>query len=69
MSSSSSSLAARDRAALADLLDKLGADAPTCCEGWQTAHLAAHLTVRDRRLDALPGYGMEALPFGAPWRG
>ena len=66
MSSSSLSLAARERAALADLLDRLGPDAPTCCEGWQTAHLAAHLAVRDRRLDAMPGYGVENLPFGAP---
>jgi uncharacterized protein (TIGR03085 family) len=60
------SLAARERAALADLLGKLGPDAPTCCEGWTTAHLAAHLVVRDTRPDALPGYGVEALPFGGP---
>jgi uncharacterized protein (TIGR03085 family) len=58
------SLAARERARLADLLDELGPDAPTCCEGWTTAHLAAHLVVRDRRPDALPGYGAERLPFG-----
>ncbi len=64
MSSSSLSLATRERAALADLLDELGPAAPTCCEGWQTAHLAAHLAVRDRRLDASPGYGAENLPFG-----
>ena len=44
----------RERAALADLLDELGPDAPTCCEGWTTAHLAAHLVVRDRRPDACP---------------
>src|SRR4051812_35302366 len=56
---SSSSLADRERAALADLLEKLGPDAPTCCEGWTTAHLAAHLAVRDRRPDAMPGYGLE----------
>ena len=55
----------RERAALADLLDELGPDAPTCCEGWTTAHLAAHLAVRDRRPDALPGYGREMLPGGA----
>jgi uncharacterized protein (TIGR03085 family) len=60
------SLAARERAALADLLGKLGPDAPTCCAGWTTAHLAAHLVVRDTRPDALPGYGVEALPFGSP---
>jgi uncharacterized protein (TIGR03085 family) len=60
------SLAARERAALADLLAEVGPDAPTCCEGWTTAHLAAHLVVRDRRPDALPGYGAEGLPFGTP---
>ncbi|MCF6746106.1 TIGR03085 family protein [Blastococcus sp. KM273128] len=64
MSASPPSLPARERAALADLLDELGPDAPTCCEGWTTAHLAAHLAVRDRRPDALPGYGLELLPGG-----
>lgn len=59
-------LADRERAALADLLDELGPDAPTCCAGWTTAHLAAHLAVRDRRPDALPGFGVEALPAGRP---
>src|SRR4051794_19226609 len=58
---SSSSLAGRERADLADLLEKLGPDAPTCCAGWTTAHLAAHLVVRDRRPDAMPGYGLEQL--------
>ncbi len=53
------SLAARERAGLADLLDGSGPDAPTCCEGWTTAHLAAHLVVRDRRPDALLGFGVE----------
>src|SRR3712207_9132269 len=56
---SSSSLADRERAELAELLEKLGPDAPTCCAGWTTAHLAAHLVVRDRRPDALPGFGIE----------
>jgi uncharacterized protein (TIGR03085 family) len=60
------SLAARERAALADLLDDLGPDAPTCCEGWTTAHLAAHLAVRDSRPDALAGYGLERLSAGNP---
>jgi uncharacterized protein (TIGR03085 family) len=53
------SLAARERAALADLLGDVGPDAPTCCEGWRTAHLAAHLVVRDSRPDAMPGFGLE----------
>ncbi|WP_104525421.1 TIGR03085 family metal-binding protein [Blastococcus atacamensis] len=61
---SASSLPERERAALADLLETVGPDAPTCCEGWTTAHLAAHLAVRDRRPDALPGYGLEMLPGG-----
>ena len=45
-----------ERRALADLLAELGPDRPTCCEGWTTAHLAAHLVVRDRRPDAMPGF-------------
>ncbi|RBY85621.1 TIGR03085 family metal-binding protein [Blastococcus sp. TF02A-30] len=57
-----SSLAQRERRALADLLSELGPDAPTCCEGWTTAHLAAHLVARDRRPDAMPGYGLEMVP-------
>ncbi|SDD10662.1 TIGR03085 family protein [Geodermatophilus telluris] len=64
MTTSSRSLAARERAALADLLDALGPDAPTCCEGWTTAHLAAHLVTRDRRPDAGPGYALEKMPVG-----
>ena len=61
MTTSSRPLAARERADLADLLDGLGPDAPTCCAGWDTAHLAAHLVVRDRRPDALLGFGLEQL--------
>jgi uncharacterized protein (TIGR03085 family) len=66
VTSSSRPLAERERRALADLLAELGPDAPTCDEGWDTAHLAAHVVTRDRRPDALPGYGVEALPFGRP---
>src|SRR3954452_13681001 len=61
MASSSLAFVASEGADLADLLDELGPDAPTCCAGWTTAHLAAHLVVRDRRPDALPGYGLEQL--------
>jgi uncharacterized protein (TIGR03085 family) len=61
VTSSSRPLAERERAGLADLLAELGPDAPTCCAGWDTAHLAAHLVVRDRRPDALPGFGLERL--------
>lgn len=38
----------REREALCDLLLALGPDAPTLCEGWTTADLAAHLVVRER---------------------
>jgi uncharacterized protein (TIGR03085 family) len=66
VTSSSRPLAERERGALADLLDELGPGAPTCCEGWTTAHLAAHLVTRERRLDALPGYGAEQLGLARP---
>lgn len=49
------SLARAERSALCDLLDELGPDAPTLCEGWQTRDLAAHLVVRERRPDAAVG--------------
>ena len=45
----------RERAALCDLMDRLGPDAPTRCEGWRTTELAAHLHTREHRLDAAPG--------------
>ncbi|MDT0276919.1 TIGR03085 family metal-binding protein [Blastococcus goldschmidtiae] len=61
-SSAAGSLADQERRALADLLAELGPDAPTCCEGWTTAHLGAHLAVRDRRPDAMPGYALEMVP-------
>jgi uncharacterized protein (TIGR03085 family) len=47
-----------ERAALADLLEQLGPDQPTCCEGWTTRDLATHLVVRDRRVDAMPGFAL-----------
>jgi uncharacterized protein (TIGR03085 family) len=66
--STTPSLARSERAQLADLLDELGPDAPTCCEGWDTAHLAAHLVVRDRRPDAMPGFALERFaPLPARW--
>jgi uncharacterized protein (TIGR03085 family) len=67
MSSSSPSFAQRERRELADLLDRLGPGAPTLCDGWDTAHLAAHLVVRDNRPDALLGYGLEAAGVGGPF--
>ena len=53
-----------ERAALADLLEHLGPDQPTCCEGWTTRDLATHLVVRDRRPDAGPGMVLGG-PFSA----
>ena len=47
--------AQRERRALADLFSAVGPDAPTLCEGWRTADLAAHLVVRERRPDAALG--------------
>ena len=44
-----------ERAALCDTLDRVGPDAPTWCEGWTTADLAAHLVVRERNPLAGPG--------------
>src|SRR3954452_8376300 len=66
MSASSRPFPDRERAELADLLDALGPDAPTCCAGWTTAHLAAHLVVRDRRPDAMLGLGVEAVAGDGP---
>jgi uncharacterized protein (TIGR03085 family) len=45
----------RERASLVDTLRAVGPDAPTLCDGWTTLDLAAHLVVRERRPDALPG--------------
>jgi uncharacterized protein (TIGR03085 family) len=49
------SLAEDERAYLADLLEELGPDQPTLCEGWQTRDLAAHLVLRERRPVAAAG--------------
>ena len=54
-------LASDERAALSDLFDEVGPDAPTLCEGWQTRDLAAHLVLRDRRPDAAGGILIPAL--------
>jgi uncharacterized protein (TIGR03085 family) len=44
-----------ERAALCDTLVQFGPNAPTLCEGWTTADLAAHLIVRERDPRAGPG--------------
>jgi uncharacterized protein (TIGR03085 family) len=52
--------AQRERAALVATFREVGPHAPTLCEGWNTTDLAAHLVVRERRLDATLGI---AVPF------
>ncbi len=49
------SFARDERSALCALLDETGPAAPTLCEGWRTLELAAHLVLRERRLDAAAG--------------
>jgi len=44
-----------ERLALCALLEATGPDAPTLCAGWTTGDLAAHLVLRERRLDAAAG--------------
>jgi uncharacterized protein (TIGR03085 family) len=44
-----------ERQALCDLLAEVGPNRPTLCAGWQTADLAAHLVLRERRPDAGAG--------------
>ena len=51
-----------ERAALCDTLERIGPAAPTLCEGWTTADLAAHLVVRERNPLAAPG-----IVFGGPF--
>ncbi|MDT5284834.1 MAG: hypothetical protein QOJ20_6029 [Mycobacterium sp.] len=47
--------AQRERAALVETMRTVGPDAPTLCGDWTTRDLAAHLVVRERRLDATAG--------------
>ncbi|HYO85549.1 MAG TPA: TIGR03085 family metal-binding protein [Dermatophilaceae bacterium] len=56
-----SELAQEERQALCDTFDQVGPNAPTLCEGWTTADLAAHLIIRERRPDALAGAFIPAL--------
>lgn len=48
-------LAQTERAALCDTFSVVGPDAPTLCDPWTTAELAAHLVIRERRPDLAPG--------------
>lgn len=52
--------AQRERAALVKTMRTVGPDAPTLCGDWTTRDLAAHLVVREGRLDATAGV---AIPF------
>ena len=66
-------LARDERLALCALLDQTGPDAPTLCEGWTTLDLAAHLVLREHRLDAAAGIVIRPLaglhPAGAAHAG
>src|SRR5260370_42050978 len=47
---------ARDgRCALCSLVGETGPAAPTLCKGWATLDLAAHLVLREHRMDAGAG--------------
>ncbi len=50
-----------ERSALVDTLRAVGPDAPTLCAGWTARDLAAHLVVRERRLDATLGIALPML--------
>src|SRR4029453_3617746 len=50
-----------ERAELCDLLDALGPDAPTLCEGWNAHDLAAHLWIRET--DPVGATSMVAKPL------
>jgi uncharacterized protein (TIGR03085 family) len=50
-----------ERAALCDVLEDVGPEAPTLCEGWTTYDLAAHLVLRERDPLAVPGIVVPAL--------
>jgi uncharacterized protein (TIGR03085 family) len=54
--------AQRERSALVETMRSVGPGAPTVCGDWTTRDLAAHLVVREGRLDATPGI---AIPFFA----
>lgn len=56
--------ARNERHRLAELLSAAGPDAPTLCEGWTTTELAAHLVLREHRMDAAAGI---RIPFLAGW--
>ncbi|MEU5989354.1 TIGR03085 family metal-binding protein [Spirillospora sp. NPDC047418] len=52
-----------ERLLLAAALAEAGPDAPTECAGWTARDLAAHLVVREDRVDAAPGILLPPLSF------
>ena len=54
-------LAAAERSAVIETLEKVGPGAPTLCEGWTTDDLLAHLLVRERDPVGAPGILVPAL--------
>lgn len=58
---SRTALEPRERAALADLLLRLGPDAATLCTGWHTRDLAAHLVLRESHPFAAAGIALPLL--------
>ena len=54
-------VASRERAELVTTMRDAGPDAPTLCGEWTVRDLAAHLVIRERRLDAAPGIMIPAL--------
>ena len=56
-------LSRTERTALCELLDEVGPDAPTLCQGWATRDLAAHLVVRERRPDTAPAIVLPMIPL------
>jgi uncharacterized protein (TIGR03085 family) len=48
-------VAQKERAALVTTMRGVGPEQPTLCGDWTTRDLAAHLVIRERRLDAAPG--------------
>jgi uncharacterized protein (TIGR03085 family) len=50
-----------ERQGLCDTFERVGPDAATLCSPWVTRDLAAHLVVRERRPDVVPGILVPAL--------
>lgn len=50
-----------ERLALANLMEEVGPQAPTLCGTWTTRDLAAHLLLRERRVDAGAGIVIKKL--------